>query len=488
METYRIRYVQGSHAISAIKLVRDFTGVGLREAKDIVDNQGVILDQVSAAEARRVARKFMEIDARVEVERTWRYVYAFDPGHPARGDQSALRLRVGERELEREHGELGAWVGSEHESFEDPARVERRVVEQIAAWQREGLRVAQDEIELLRAVSARNLELEAALHRHPEDAERHLIYGDWLQAQGDPRGQWIALHHALAEHELQAVDDPSELTELRQRVDEFERAHTAHLYGPLRHAVGGLDLRWRLGMLDAAFVGPLEWTRHAGGPLQLLAALLALPVSARLQRLGIASALLGWLELDSVLAESEVVSQLRELELGDQPLTYNLGSRHFARTWPQLHDLRRLTICSESAPLHGTRWNWDSFADTLEHLELRMRRVGEHYSGLYLTRHMPQLRRLTIQVASTAALDPSGLACLVGANDRASLETIELRLPNGPLTEDQVTALSRARGSWDGIACLDLSGCSADERVLERLRLAQDRGQLPADLRLPVPV
>ena len=197
METYRIRYLDGSHAIQAIKLVREFTALGLREAKEIVDGGGVILDGVAAAEARRIADQFGQIGAQVEVERTWRTMLAFDPHDPARGDQQLERLRVGEDELELERGELGAWTGGESEGFAAPELVERRVVELLGDWQARGLAVAEDELAVLERVSAREPKLEQQLRDNPEGVEAPQIYGDWLQARGDARGQLIALHCAL---------------------------------------------------------------------------------------------------------------------------------------------------------------------------------------------------------------------------------------------------------------------------------------------------
>ena len=42
----------------------------------------------------------------------------------------------------------------------------------------------------------RNKELERALAADPTDAQTQLVYGDWLQSQGDPWGEIIALAHA----------------------------------------------------------------------------------------------------------------------------------------------------------------------------------------------------------------------------------------------------------------------------------------------------
>src|SRR5688572_17110671 len=42
----------------------------------------------------------------------------------------------------------------------------------------------------------RNLELEAVIAADPDAVEPYLVYADWLQARGDPRGELIVVHHA----------------------------------------------------------------------------------------------------------------------------------------------------------------------------------------------------------------------------------------------------------------------------------------------------
>jgi uncharacterized protein (TIGR02996 family) len=46
------------------------------------------------------------------------------------------------------------------------------------------------------AVDARNPALEAAIARDPHDRDAFAIFGDWLQEQGDPRGELISLQQA----------------------------------------------------------------------------------------------------------------------------------------------------------------------------------------------------------------------------------------------------------------------------------------------------
>lgn len=56
----------GANKIAVIKLVRDITGLGLKEAKDIADNGGVVKEKVAADEANEMKAKFEEAGATVE--------------------------------------------------------------------------------------------------------------------------------------------------------------------------------------------------------------------------------------------------------------------------------------------------------------------------------------------------------------------------------------------------------------------------------------
>ena len=58
----------GANKIAVIKLVRDITGLGLKEAKDIADNGGVVKENVSADEANELKAKFEEAGATIELK------------------------------------------------------------------------------------------------------------------------------------------------------------------------------------------------------------------------------------------------------------------------------------------------------------------------------------------------------------------------------------------------------------------------------------
>ena len=58
----------GANKIAVIKVVREITGLGLKEAKDIADNGGVVKENVSTDEANELKAKFEEAGATVELK------------------------------------------------------------------------------------------------------------------------------------------------------------------------------------------------------------------------------------------------------------------------------------------------------------------------------------------------------------------------------------------------------------------------------------
>ena len=58
----------GSAKVAVIKVVREITGLGLKESKDIVDNNGVVKENISTDEANEIKTKLEEAGATVEVK------------------------------------------------------------------------------------------------------------------------------------------------------------------------------------------------------------------------------------------------------------------------------------------------------------------------------------------------------------------------------------------------------------------------------------
>ena len=58
----------GANKIAVIKIVRDLTGLGLKEAKDIADNGGNVKEGVDKEEAEKIKAQFEEAGATVELK------------------------------------------------------------------------------------------------------------------------------------------------------------------------------------------------------------------------------------------------------------------------------------------------------------------------------------------------------------------------------------------------------------------------------------
>lgn len=57
----------GGTKIQVIKIIRDITGLGLKEAKDIADNGGAVKEDISKEEAEEIKAKLEEAGASVEI-------------------------------------------------------------------------------------------------------------------------------------------------------------------------------------------------------------------------------------------------------------------------------------------------------------------------------------------------------------------------------------------------------------------------------------
>lgn len=64
---FAVRYRAGARKIHAIKLVRELARCGLKEAKDIVEQQGVVVYDRSRAETDEIVRQFEAIGSQVEL-------------------------------------------------------------------------------------------------------------------------------------------------------------------------------------------------------------------------------------------------------------------------------------------------------------------------------------------------------------------------------------------------------------------------------------
>ena len=58
----------GANKLAVIKIIKEVTGLGLKEAKDIADNGGAVKENISKEEAEEIKAKLEEAGASVEVK------------------------------------------------------------------------------------------------------------------------------------------------------------------------------------------------------------------------------------------------------------------------------------------------------------------------------------------------------------------------------------------------------------------------------------
>ena len=95
---------------------------------------------------------------------------------------------------------------------------------------------------------ARNAALEAAIAAAPDEIEPYLVYADWLQSRGDPRGELITLQHAM-----RAAGNTEGFAKFRVHEEVLRERHAIEWLGE-RVVAAGARARfvWAMGFVDSA--------------------------------------------------------------------------------------------------------------------------------------------------------------------------------------------------------------------------------------------
>jgi uncharacterized protein (TIGR02996 family) len=332
----------GANKIHTIKEVRSITSFGLRETKDLVEGSrdSLILRTLDRAEAERVKQRIDDTGSLVDIIEVEEGI-AFERGHLARGDQPLVRLRRENARVMRATRRAGIWEIDDQRDHPSSPEAASEVARQFAAWRAEGRTITGDEITPLLEVSVEDPEAVARLAASPDDANAFLVYGDWLSERGDPRGQLVAIQHAL---------ETRSTPELAHEAAALLERHADHLLGPLRRnlASGLVELEWRHGFIDAARVGadtlypPREPPDGSAGAVSHL---LRLPAARLLRKLDVRA---GGSAVARVLA-AHGATTLRDVGLADHSSYVDLVE--LAPSLPHLESLRLQVDHGDPAPL-----------------------------------------------------------------------------------------------------------------------------------------
>jgi uncharacterized protein (TIGR02996 family) len=324
---------------------------------------------------------------------------------------------------------------------------------------------------------ARNEELEARLAREPDNVELYLVYGDWLQEQGDPLGELVTRQAAVA-----FVPDEQEH---RKAAMQYLREHESYLVGGLARYRQAVRIDWHLGFIWSAKL----WTEViTEDPLQgrvLLEWLLGLPTARFLRELWLGPLDHEGLEQYRPMLEVLLTAErpaLRSLHVGvvDGSLVPGSGTdggdlRPVGRRLPELRRLEvrvghtqltglelprleELALELDSATKESLEALGESSLPELARLELSLSgyrletRDLDQLAPLLHPGRLPKLRQLSLRVNETG----DALVELLTASPL--LEQLEqLDLSSSGLTDDGARALVEQAPRLGGLSRLDVS-------------------------------
>lgn len=455
--------------INVIKEVRSLTGVGLKQAKDAVDLEQVILESLAPDQAERVSERLAAAGGHSALLLSRAHLYAFSPEHPQRGAQICERLTVVGRTLELSRGQIGAWTQTVERPVGDDELL-TAIDRQCASWAAKGWREVGSELELLRRVSARDEPLEAHMRVAEGEALGHeaAVYGDWLQAQGDPRG--LVASAALS---LDAATDDDQRALRSAALTQLVAEHAVHLFGPAR------------GLLELAPQTSLRWcgpniiaARLAGEPtaelehLVLLERLLALPACAVLRTLALEPRFTEHLELGELLTRSPCASSLRSVSV--------LAAGRVAFANARLERLEQLEIAGNELDFAGLS------APALRRLAIEFRHLPDQLEPCFAGLDTPKLEHFEFATQVYEYWDQNygplqqQLAVLLQAPAFARLRSLTLRSLSGPYSLPYSSGLARILARLPARATLeriDLRGILLAPEARAELEAA--RAQLP---------
>jgi len=309
--------------------------------------------------------------------------------------------------------------------------------------------------EALPPVEAREPTLEAAILADPYDAAAYAVYGDWLQKQGEPRGELIALMLAL---EGKLTEERK--TAVRAQIRRLLLLHARALYGAMAAHVAYVHdyenqlYAWRYGFVHriaARGLRPIaDALHHPSG--RFVAELVATDVDRAL--------------LDGIVALAP--PSLRSLELSTK------GTLELTALLAVLPQLRRISVWADDVVLERAA------SDLLERAELRPMRMSVECAHAIATARWPALQRLELRIrGGTGSVD--ALGALVKRTDLPRLT--HLRVKDCPFAGE--LALGIAAGPLAAqLVVLDLTNGNVDDAVALRLARMRDRFPMLRELHL----
>ena len=239
---------------------------------------------------------------------------------------------------------------------------------------------------------ARNPELEAAIATDVDDAAAYFVYADWLQAEGDPRGELIS---------LQLADSGAPDSDRDEQVRQLLAAPS--LLGDVDAQLATFEWQWGF-LRSVRLLNERDWMDDSFDVLPLVQRIFAAPVAAFVRELRVG--VIRWMEngedVPRVLAEVGRLGgaqHVRTLRLGDMD-GHDCDLAH--------HPLGKLDSLSTHFGALEELWLWGCDFE-LGRIDLpRLRKLRVETCGLgranlvaVLAAAAPELEELTLWFGST---------------------------------------------------------------------------------------
>ena len=317
----------------------------------------------------------------------------------------------------------------------------------------------------LRGAEQRNPELEGRIEADPDDVEAYAVYADWLQQQGDPLGEYIALH-------LEPEQTPAGKTAAARLLDQNARTWLGKLQGAPEEEA---QLEWRHGLLHSARLS-MEFEGDVT-PAERLRALLNLPTARFLAQL-----VVGPNYVDDQNAYGDVIQAL--VQAGKRPSLRKLWIGCFENepeiSWTTVGDASELFALLPNLELLILKGGGIGLGEAIAHERLRTLTLE--------TGGLPQAAARAVASAQLPAL--KSLEVWFGSSDYGGTSTFEdiapllrrtdlphlfaLRLMNSEFTDDIAFALANSP-LLPQLKWADLSMGTLTDRGGEAILAAADR-------------
>ncbi len=156
-------------------------------------------------------------------------------------------------------GRLGSEGQSKSKSFADVQTAQKEIVKQTAGKVKKGYELVVESAGASAAPSSgvSNPELVAGILQAPDEVDGYLVYGDWLQSEGEALGELVSIQHALANAPQDAALLASE--------EKLLQANLSYFFGPNQADPDEPDAVTKLKRVEIeSWSVPSSWKRSSG--------------------------------------------------------------------------------------------------------------------------------------------------------------------------------------------------------------------------------